>query len=185
MTKNHRITLINLKDSTAYYFRVASRDIQCNGPLISNEQTFTTDQEPDEQEPEIISVPTVITIFETDAGIQSGVINASMAALATEDGNISVAISWRTDELSNSEIRYGKNSTTWDQYNDTVADDAFVKKHTVILTGLREGERYYFRAGSTDAHGNGPTSDPNEINNPFKEQSFRIGKPSDNEAPGY
>jgi hypothetical protein len=183
MIKNHRITLIGLKDSTTYYFRVASTDIQGNGPLISSEITFTTDQEPDEEEPEIISPPTVITIFETDAGIQSGVINASMAALETENGNISVAIAWKTDELSNSEVRYGNKSTTWDLYSDTVVNDAFVKKHTVILTGLWEGERYYFRAASTDAFGNGPTSDPNEINNPFKEQSFLIKKPSDNEAP--
>jgi hypothetical protein len=183
MTKNHRITLTNLNSSTTYYCRVASSDIQGNGPLISSELTFTTDQEPDEEEPEITSPPTVISIFETEAGIQSGVINAGMAALATDDGNISVAIAWKTDELSNSELRYGKKRTTWDQYSNTVVDDALVKKHTVILTGLREEERYYFRAASTDALGNGPTSDPNEINNPFKEQSFLIKKPSDNEAP--
>jgi phosphodiesterase/alkaline phosphatase D-like protein len=106
-----------------------------------------------------------------------------MAALATEGGNISVAIAWKTDELSNSEVRYATNSAPWDQYTNTLVDDDLVKKHTVILTGLREGQRYYFRAASTDALGNGPSSAPSETNNPFREQSFRIEKPSDNEAP--
>ncbi len=185
MIKNHRMTLTNLRADTAYFLRVASKDIQGNGPLISNEITFTTDQTPDEEEPEITSPPTVINIFETDAGIQSGVINVGIAAtvLGAEEGNISAAISWKTDEQSNSEVRYGKTSTTWDQYSNTVVDDALVKTHTVILTGLMEGWRYYFRAGSTDALGNGPSSDPTEKNNPFKELSFSIEKPADARAP--
>ncbi|RLA18128.1 MAG: hypothetical protein DRQ56_08185, partial [Gammaproteobacteria bacterium] len=185
MILNHRITMTNLKADTPYFLRVASKDSQGNGPLISNEISFTTDQTPDEEEPEITSPPTVINIFETDEGIQSGVINVGIAAtvLGAEEGNISVVISWKTDEQSNSELRYGKTSTTWDQYSDAVVDDALVKTHTVILSGIVESQRYYFRAGSTDALGNGPSSDLDERNNPFKEQSFRIEKPSDKEAP--
>jgi len=65
----------------------------------------------------------------------------------------SVEITWQTDEPATSEIVYGLTVS----YSDTVVDSSLTKFHLVRLSGLQSGESYYFKAGSRDEEGNGPT----------------------------
>lgn len=184
---DHVMTLTDLTAHTQYYFRVCSVSIESDGLLISNEVTFNTDQTTDEDEPTITAPPTVISMYTPNTAIQSWISDNQMMTLArgSEKGTVSVALSWKTDELSNSEVRYGRNSTTWDNYPYIIVVDELVKNHTVIMTNLVEGQRYYFRVGSTDALGNGPSNNPDEKNNPFKEQNFTVvlAPDPDKEAP--
>jgi len=182
---HHVVTLTDLTADTEYFFRVGSAGSEDIGPTISNEFDFNTDQAPDEDEPTITAPPTIIFMFTTSTAIQPETTNNMFMALTSgeEDGPLSIALSWKTDEPSNGEVRYGRTSSTWDNYTHISVDDELLKNHTVILSGLFPDQRYYFRAGSTDALGNGPSSDPDEINNPFTEQDFIIVLPPDIEAP--
>jgi len=55
-------------------------------------------------------------------------------------------IGWTTDELSDSLLEYGLDTS----YGSSVYDGTLVKEHSFTLTGLQPGTEYYFRATSTD-----------------------------------
>jgi hypothetical protein len=79
-------------------------------------------------------------------------------------------ITWDTDELSNTMVRYDTASrSTWTGYQWSKNDAQIVTSHSVSITGLIKGMTYHFRVGSTDASGNGPDTsdtDNNPIPNP-------------------
>jgi len=183
---HHVMTLTDLTPDTSYFLRVGSIDSIANGPAISNEVSFHTDQEPDGEEPTTTSPPTVVLMFSPDPPEQPQSLATGISALVDRQDVVqtfSVAISWKTDEVSVGEIRYGTTSATWDQYPYLSKGNELTKNQTVMLTGLLPGARYYFRVGSTDAFGNGPSSDPSETNNPFAEQSFQTVLPPDTAPP--
>ncbi len=134
MLTNHSLTLTNLSGNTAYYFRVGSTDASGNGPATSSEVVFVTLPDPDITAPQFTSPPTV-----------------------TDKSNDSATIAWSTDEPGNSQVQYGNNSATWGNYDSAENDAEMVSFHTVSVSGLTGDTRYYFRVGTTDAAGNGPS----------------------------
>lgn len=62
----HRVVLANLEPATTYRYRVASVDVEGNGPSTSDEATFTTLAEPDQLPP---SSPTGLLAEALGAGI--------------------------------------------------------------------------------------------------------------------
>ena len=134
LVTSHSVTLTGLNDNTTYFFRVESTDSSGNGPTISNELNFTTDLTPDTTAPTISNVQ-VTSITETTA-----------------------VISWTTNEPSDSEVQYDSASRLWGSYPWGENDTSLVTSHTITLTGLEADTTYYFRVGSTDGSGNGPTT---------------------------
>jgi hypothetical protein len=62
-----------------------------------------------------------------------------------------VKITWTTDEFATSEVRYG---TAPGAYTQTASDPLYEKTHSLTLTGLRPGTRYYFVVAGADLGGN-------------------------------
>jgi len=168
MVVNHSVVLANLGTNQTYYFRVGSVDEHGNGPEPSHEVFFTTDTEPDNTSPRIVLPPTVTGITDSIAIIE-----------------------WKTDEPSNSVVKFqmefesgGVPDLLWQDTSLTVASsNQMVTQHSVTLTNLSPGSRYYFIVGSTDAGENGPNSDDPESNNPFSQDSFFSGQTGDDAAP--
>ncbi len=69
---------------------------------------------------------------------------------------ISAVISWKTDELANSTIRYGTSKTD-KSFHD---NGHFSKNHEIILSGLLPNTIYTFEVISEDFFGNTTTSPP-------------------------
>jgi hypothetical protein len=134
LVTSHSITLTGLTDNTTYYFRVGSTDGSGNGPTISSESGFTTNPALDTTAPTISNVQ-VTSITQTTA-----------------------TISWTTNEPSDSEVQYDSASRLWGSYPWGENDNNLVTSHSIILTGLEADTTYYFRVGSTDGSGNGPTT---------------------------
>lgn len=161
LVTDHRIVLTGLLPGEDYYFRAGSLDGADNGPVVSREFDFTTETDEAPPAPRITSPPTV-----------------------TKKTNNSATIAWQTDKPSNSEVRYGRSEKTpWSAYPSIVLDNAMVTQHKVVLTGLDAETVYYYRVGSTDAAGAGPSDDAEETNNPFVEEVFVTERTPDNKAP--
>lgn len=62
-----------------------------------------------------------------------------------------VKVTWTTDEFATSEVRYG---TAPGAYGQTVANPLFTKAHELTLTGLTDGQTYYFVVRGADRSGN-------------------------------
>jgi hypothetical protein len=134
LVTSHSVTLTGLNDDTTYFFRVRSTDGSGNGPTVSNELSFKTDPAPDTTAPTISNVQ-VTSITQTSA-----------------------IISWTTNEPSNSEVQYDSARRPWGSYSWGENDNSLVTSHSITLTGLEADTTYYFRVGSTDGSGNGPTT---------------------------
>jgi hypothetical protein len=67
-----------------------------------------------------------------------------------------VHISWNTNELANSTINYGINSSL----GTFATNSTFELNHTVFITGLVQGTTYYYNITSCDASGNCNTTGP-------------------------
>ncbi len=73
--------------------------------------------------------------------------NVSVSNIASN----STTITWDTDEIADSLVKYGKQSGI---YTESKPDSLFVTNHSVVLTGLSQGTTYYFVVNSTDRSGN-------------------------------
>jgi hypothetical protein len=67
----------------------------------------------------------------------------------------STAVTWTTDELSDSQVEYGPTNIYG---NQTPVASQFVTAHTISLAGLLPGTTYHFRVKSRDGAGNLATS---------------------------
>ncbi len=65
----------------------------------------------------------------------------------------SAAISWTTDEISNSWVYYGLTT----EYSDTARNESDVTSHSVGLSGLAASTTYHYKVSSVDPMNNGPT----------------------------
>jgi ribosomal protein S27E len=125
-TYTHSIMLDSLRPSTEYRLRVRSVDVFGNGPSVSEELKFTTGAQPDTTAPRIFDVR------------------------FTNLTNTSVAVSWTTDEPSDSLVEYGTSL----YYDRNQTSRIFMLNHTVLLTGLLPGTTYHFSVRSSDPAGN-------------------------------
>jgi len=165
MVTRHVVTITSLQPTTPYYYRVGSTDAFGNGPGLNQDATnpsvsgeFMTEEGPDASAPSITNLK---TYFVT---------------------NITALITWETDEPSNSLIQYGIMSSDWDSYLFEEGDSGMVRNHSITITGLQPDTQYYFRAGSTDATGNGPWLNDRE-SNPSVETIFTSAIGPDVSAP--
>jgi len=133
MVTSHSITLTNLSESTAYYYEVKSTDASSNYTVDDNNgsyYTFTT-AAPDTTPPVIENVD--------NSGITSN----------------SATITWDTDEIADSLVKYGTSSENYTE-NKYNSDD--VTSHSIGLTSLAENTTYYYVVKSTDPSNNSSES---------------------------
>jgi hypothetical protein len=123
------ITLTNLTADTEYYYKVSTTDLSNNGPTESTIASFTTDATAD------LTPPTISDIV-------------------TTPGNVSVIVSWKTDELADSFVEFGADSSQSLEFS--IGDVEDVLSHELTLTNLTADTKYYYRVGSVDRANNPP-----------------------------
>ncbi|MET1253961.1 Calx-beta domain-containing protein [Aliikangiella maris] len=125
----HQLLIESRDPNTAYEVSVAITDELNNGPTVSDPFTVTTLPVPDIEPPQILLMPIVINISDTEA-----------------------TVLWNTDEPATSGVSYNDG----EQYH-VVTEDTLVTEHVMHLTDLTPNTTYTLTASSTDAAGNGPT----------------------------
>ena len=127
---SHSITLTNLVAGTTYFYKVNSSDQNNNGPATSSVLEFATDASPDLVAPSI---------------------TGDVSVAVTDEQAL---ITWATDELSDSSVRFGLTSGSLD-FNTGESED--VTSHSISLTNLQPATTYTYQVESIDKAGNGPT----------------------------
>ena len=79
----------------------------------------------------------------------------AISAVAATATGTSATVTWTTDEPSDSRVDYG---TAQGSLTSNAANANAVTAHSVTLTGLTPGTRYYYRVRSADSSGNARTS---------------------------
>jgi hypothetical protein len=126
--QTHSVRLTGLTAATTFFLKVRPSDPDGN-EVESGLVNLTTLTVPDTQAPVIIEGPTATSVSDTR-----------------------MTITWRTDEPSDSGVSYNNGINFF-----TVRDEAFVRQHSVTLTGLTSVTTYQVTVSSRDAVGNGPT----------------------------
>ncbi|MCC7265003.1 MAG: VCBS repeat-containing protein, partial [Candidatus Latescibacteria bacterium] len=128
LENDHQVVLTNLAAGVEYGYRVTSRNPQGTAsPTRSG--TFRTRAVADERPPVLLGVPSVLSVQQDRA-----------------------RVAWRTDELADSQVRFGEANGAETQ----VGDPAATVDHLLDLTNLKPGTTYHFQVASTDQAGNGP-----------------------------
>ncbi|MCK4625850.1 MAG: carboxypeptidase regulatory-like domain-containing protein, partial [Phycisphaerae bacterium] len=65
----------------------------------------------------------------------------------TKKASLSAVITWATDKLTGSEVKFG---TTSGKYTKTAGDAEYSKEHNVALTGLKPETKYFYMVTSID-----------------------------------
>ena len=130
LVTGHSQGLTGLLASTAYHFRVLSRDAAGN-LATSGDFTLTTSAAPDTTPP---------------------VISGITASNVTVNGAV---ITWTTNEPATSRVEYGI-STSYG--SSSALNSTPVTSHSRTLTGLAASTTYHYRVTSTDRAGNVATS---------------------------
>lgn len=142
LTTSHSLTIDRLQDKTSYIFQAKGRD-QYGNEAISDIQNYAT---PIDTRP-----PQITNVLE-----ESSIIGVGDTAKAQ------LVISWDTDELSTSQIKYGVG--VGGEYGlQTGEDTALTTSHLVIISNLLPSNTYHFQAVSKDATDNSTSSGDNTI----------------------
>ena len=121
LVTSHSANLSGLQASTLYHYRVKSRDAAGN-LATSGDFTFTTAGD--------TTAPTI-------SGVGASSITVSGAA-----------ISWTTNEASDTQVDYGP---TTGYGSSTASSSALVTSHSANLSGLQASTLYHYRVKSRDA----------------------------------
>ena len=127
LVKSHSVKLTGLEPDTTYHFCVNSTDDYGNYKQSNDYEFKTLDSIP----PEIFNIKN-----------------------STPTGT-SVIISWETDELSNSTVKYGYDES----YGFEKSDETLVTLHSIELTELNSDVLYHFCVKSTDESDNSNQSE--------------------------
>ena len=132
-TTRHRVQLDGLEPGTTYRYRVVSR---------ATDGTTRTWPAP--------SAPPAT--FRTPSEDSSAPAISSVRALSLPDGTMRVT--WTTSEPATSQVRFGRQPVL---LLDSRRDDALVRRHEIVLTGLASQSTYWLVPDSSDAAGNSAT----------------------------
>jgi tetratricopeptide (TPR) repeat protein/fibronectin type 3 domain-containing protein len=124
MTTSHSVALTSIRSGVIYYYRVVSTDAAGNRAQ-SADMTFRL--QPADTTPPLISR-----------------VEASAA------GRDAVAVTWWTDEPSDSYVEYWASGISLAR----VGTSQMTTSHSVMLPNIRSGVVYYYRVVSTDTAGN-------------------------------
>jgi len=133
LNTSHTYNISGLNKGTTYHFQMKNTDASGN-TAVSEDFTFTTTDSSDK-------TPPIIT-FATSTDI-------------TNITNTSVVLNWLTNEVANSKIEYGEDTS----YASSSIDSSFNTNHSYALTDLKKNTTYHFRITSADAAGNSASTD--------------------------
>jgi hypothetical protein len=131
---SHQVTLSGLSQATQYFFFVRSTD----------ESQVTTEDK------NIVSGGVRYYQFSTLQDSQAPTISNIVVLSSTS----TAAITWRTDELTNTYLDYGLTSS----YGNSTTTATSTIQHSVYLSGLTDNTTYHFRIIATDLNNNPSTS---------------------------
>ncbi len=126
-TSSHTVNLSGLTPGVFYHYRAMWRDIDGNIGY-SKDYTFKTQDAPGISEVNVSSI-----------------------------GLTSAIVSWKTNTVSSSVVKYGKTNTYGSQVEDRSGSGVTV--HVVKIDGLNDSTTYHFKISGTDTDGNGLSSD--------------------------
>jgi hypothetical protein len=125
LSPSHSVMLSGLSSTTLYHYRVRSKDASGN-PAVSDDFTFTT------------------AAADTTPPVISNVAFTSLSPNST-------AVSWTTDEVADTKVRYGFSANYG---NTSPLNPVFTTAHSVTLSGLVPGTQYHVQLLSRDDSGN-------------------------------
>lgn len=140
-TMSHAIELSGLSASTTYHYVVTSSD-DAGNTATSSEQSFTTNELPDETAPTITNLD------------------------ATTTSSTTAEVSWQTDEIADSALYYSSTTPVSLDLATQVSDPTEVFNHLLELTDLTASSTYHFFVTSTDESGNTATSSEDSFTTP-------------------
>jgi hypothetical protein len=149
----HRVTLKNLDPGTEYAVTVSGADaLGSQTALATAPATGARAASAADLAQERAPVPalTVVTAAEPDTAPPVILAGPSVAGV----GRTQAVVSWVTDEIADSVVRYGRLGTGRKEQAGAIARTT---EHRVVLTNLVPGKAYEVRVRSTDPEGNGPT----------------------------
>jgi chitodextrinase len=123
----HEVSLTGLTPGNTYSVLVTSTDSEGN-QVTQSLGNFSTPPTPDSLAPVITAAPSAQSI-----------------------GATSVTLTWNTDKLSNSIVKYGTSGVALGQ---SAGDISYTTQHSVVLTKLKHSTAYQFQVGSSDPSGN-------------------------------
>ena len=149
LAKVHEVLLTGLKPKTTYQLQARSRDKF--GDIAESEGRS----------------------FLTTADTQAPIIGEIKSEVSTgANGKMQAIISWKTDELSTSQVEYSEGFLAGGKYSQSSPlDETLNSSHTVILTNLQPSITYHFRLLSKDAAGNVGVSNDRTILTPQATES--------------
>jgi PKD repeat protein len=122
----HQAVLTGLAAATAYEYQLSFTDASGNGPVTSEQLSFTTAAAADATPPQLEAV-----------GLE-------------QVGDASAIVSWTTDEPASSFVHYG----TDEGLDLSAGDGELTTEHRVTLTNLEVNTGYRFQVESIDLAGN-------------------------------
>jgi len=126
-----QVALTNLAPATRYRARIWVQDATQNQVETPFELSVVTDAGPDFSAPRLLGDPEVVSVTDQSALIR-----------------------WQTDELADAFVDYDQTP----YLGGVIGSPVYATEHEVLLTKLEPGAEYFFRAGSTDRAGNGPST---------------------------
>ena len=134
LVTEHEITLRGLEDDNEYFLLAQSRDV--NGNLaVSDRATFR---------PALDTRPPKIFDVRVESSIRG----------VGADARGQIIVSWRTDELSSSQVAYNEGSNPSSFNNRTTEDSELSTEHVVIISDLPTSRVYSIRPIASDRAGN-------------------------------
>ncbi|MBI5733083.1 fibronectin type III domain-containing protein [Candidatus Jorgensenbacteria bacterium] len=165
----HTAVLLNLLSETTYYYRVISKD-NLGNISRSVEQSIKTSVPGNINIQPVSNEPTVAQALHDALQAEFNKVKNEFDALigskdttppvlssiaATDVKAFSVVITWQTNELSTSFVKYGQTTS----YGLTAGLPELTKDHSLLIKGLKMGTIYHFKISSADAKGNITASD--------------------------
>jgi phosphodiesterase/alkaline phosphatase D-like protein len=128
---SHTATLSGLSAGTLYHYRVSVNDYGANGPTVSVDLTFTTQNTADTVPPVFLDQPMITYLTDTQA-----------------------IVSFSTNEDATATVFYGRASVS----ENMTSEGVYAMTHTITLTGLFPNSSYAYRVEIRDRSGNGPVA---------------------------
>ena len=173
----HSLDLSGLLENTLYHYRIMVKD-EAGNETISPDEEFTTSavqsatSTPEEpSNPESVSTETATTTEPSDSTTPSG--GSSSGSTSTTNtfeiydvetafiGTSTAVMTWTTNDFANSQVFYG---ITEDYGSASILMTNRQKSHSVKISGLIPGTKYFYKVASHDPYGHAISKSGFEFN---------------------